>query len=179
MAKKNEPIVNKMYEWELEVDGQVVSWKCFVGENECITYEGERECKHLKIMDKTQKPGVIQIDCETRVWDEIVPFQLENGVPFIKLEDEDGKKKWRASDTTKEDRLQAQIRKVKMEAYYAFGGGVICLILCLIQYLIEGSLGEWPMLPILAIFFFAAGGMNLVRLRNELMEMGRPFSMKL
>ena len=36
MAKKNEPIVNKMYVWELEVDGEIVEWKCFVGEDECI-----------------------------------------------------------------------------------------------------------------------------------------------
>ena len=179
MAKKQEPIVNKMYEWELEVDGQLVTWKCFVGENECITYEGDRECKHLKIMDKTQKQGVLQINCETRVWDEIVPFQLENGVPYIKLEDEDGKRKWRMSDTTREDRLQAQIVKVKKEAYMMCGGGVIFIIWCIVQFALAGTLGEWHMAPIMAVFCFAAAAMNLVRLKNELTAMGRPFSLKL
>lgn len=178
MAKKQQ-IVNKMYQWELEVDGQSVIWKCFVGENECITYEGDRECKHLKIVDKTQKPGVIQVDCKTRVWDEIVPFQLENGIPYIELEAEDGTRKWRCSDTTKEDRLQAQIRKVKKECYWMFGGGVICLIWTLVQYLLEGTLGEMPLPPMMAVVFFSAGAMNLVRLRNELLELGRPFSIKL
>lgn len=178
MAKK-EPIVNKMYVWELEVDGQIVEWKCFVGENECTTYEGDRECKHLKIMDKTQKQGVLQIDCETRVWDEIVPFQLENGIPYIKLEGEDGKRKWRMSDTTREDRLQQQIRNIKKQAYALFVAGGIAAVICLIQFLLQGTLGEWPILPIMGVFFLAAGAMNMVRLRNELEAMGRPFSWKL
>lgn len=179
MAKKHKPIVNKMYEWNLEVDGQLVSWKCFVGEDECITYEGDRECKRLKIVDKTQAPGVLQIDCETRVWDDIVPFQLENGVPYIKILGEDGKQKWIMSDTTKEDRLQAQIRKVKKEAYMYFGIGVLVVLFGVAQYLIKGTLGEWPIAPILATMFFVAGALNLIRLRNELSDMGRQFSFKL
>lgn len=174
MAKKKEPIVNKMYVWELEVDGQLVEWKCFVGENECITYEGDKECKHLKILDKTQKQGVLQIDCETRVWDEILPFQLENGIPYIKLEG-----KWTSSDTTKEDRLQAQIRMVKKRALAMCGLGVVFIIWCVVQYLIEGTLGEWPMAPVLAIFCFTAAAMNMVQLKNELEAMGRTFTWKL
>ena len=179
MAKKQEPIVNKMYEWELEVDGQLVKWKCFVGEDECITYEGDRECKHLKIMNKEQKQGVLQIDCETRVWDEIVPFQLENGVPYIKLEDDEGKRKWRMSDTTREDRIQAETIKVKKEAYMICGAGVFFLICYILQIAFSGSLGEWPIAPILGIFCLATGAMNMIRLKNELEAMGRPFSWKL
>ena len=176
LAKKKEPIVNKMYEWELEVDGAIVKWKCFVGENECITYEGDRECKHLKIMDKTQAQGVLQIDCVTRVWDELVPFQLENGIPYIKLEDEDGERKWRMSDTTREDRIQARIRQVKKEAYLTAGAGVVLLLIVLAQFLITGTLGEWNVIPMMGILCFAAAAMNMVRLRNELQAMGRPFS---
>ena len=175
MAKKQEPIVNKMYEWELEVDGQTVQWKCFVGENECITYEGDRECKHLKIMDKTQKQGVLQIDCKTRVWDEIVPFQLENGVPYIKLENDEGELKWVSSDTTKEDRLQARIRQVKKEAYASWFLGGVFVLICVIQYMIEGTLGEWPIMPTLALMCIAAGFINMIRLKNELEQLGRPF----
>ena len=179
MAKKTEPIVNKMYVWELEVDGQMVEWKCFVGENECITYEGDRECKHLKIMDKTQKQGVLQIDCNTRVWDEIVPFQLENGVPYIKLENENGERKWRISDTTREDRLQAQIVKVKKEAYMTMGGAVFFILWTVGQLLLTGSLGSWPIAPVFAGFCLISGILNMVRLKQELEAMGRPFSWKL
>ena len=179
MAKKNEPIVNKMYVWELEVDGEMVEWKCFVGEDECITYEGDRECKHLKIMDKTQAQGVLQIDCKTRVWDEIVPFQLENGVPYIKLTDENGESKWRSSDTTKEDRLQAQIRKVKTEAYVSLGFGALLILVTIGQFLIFKTLGDWPLAPMIACLCFAAAGMNLIRLKQELEAMGRTFTWKL
>ena len=112
------PIVNKEYIWELEVEGQPHEYKVFVGENECITYEDGVECKHLKIMDKTQMQGVLQIDCKTKVFDDITDFQLENGIPYIKLEDEEGKLKWFKSDTTKEDELQARIRSVKKESYF-------------------------------------------------------------
>lgn len=178
MAKKHKPIVNKMYEWNLEVDGKLVSWKCFVGEDECITYEGDRECKRLKIVDKTQAPGVLQIDCETRVWDDIVPFQLEDGIPYIKILNEEGKQKWIFSDTTKEDQLQAQIRKVKLEAYLSMGAGLILMLVTLYQYL-TNSLGEWPIAPMMALLCFVAGGMNLVRLNNELKALGRKFSFKL
>ena len=177
-ARKN-PIVNKMYVWELEVEDRLVEWKCFVGENECVTYEGDRECKHLKIMDKTQMEGLLQIDCETRVWDQIVPFQLENGIPYIKIEDEEGKKKWVMSDTTREERLQTQIRSVKKQAYMMIGLGVVLLLIALAQYLIFGTMGEWPIAPVLACMCFAACAMNLVRLRNELLAMGRTFSFKL
>lgn len=179
MAKKKNPIVNKMYVWELDVDGQLVEWKCFVGENECITYEGDRECKHLKIMNKEQKQGILQIDCQTRVWDEIVPFQLENGVPYIKLEDEEGNRKWRMSDTTREDRLQARIAQVKKEAYLTIALGVFCVLWSLGQYLINKTLGEYPIVPVFAAFCFIAGALNLVRLKSELKAMGRSFDWKL
>ncbi|MBR2047342.1 MAG: hypothetical protein IJ960_01960 [Oscillospiraceae bacterium] len=179
MAKKQELVVNKMYEWELEVDGQTVMWKCFVGEDECITYEGDRECKHLKIMDKTQERGVLQIDCVTRVWDEIVPFQLENGIPYIKLKDDEGEAKWVSSDTTKEDRLQAQIRKVKREAYGSWTTGGIFVLMCVVQLIVQGTLGEWPIFPTLAVLCVVAGFMNMIRLKNELEQLGRPFSWKL
>ena len=178
MAKR-EPIVNKMYEWELEVDGQLVKWKCFVGENECITYEGDRECKRLKIMDKEQKEGLLQIDTQTRVWDEVVPFQLENGIPYIKVENDEGERKWRMSDTTREDRLQHQIHKVKKEAYVAWACGIVFVLWCVIQYVIEGTLGEWPVAPVFAVFCIFTGFLNMTRLKNELTEMGRPFSWKL
>ena len=183
MARKpkarKEPIINKDYIWELEVDDVVHEFKVFVGEDECITYADGVECKHLKIMDKTQMYGVLQIDCQTRVLDEVTDFQLENGIPYIKLEDEDGKLVWVMSDTTKEDRLQDKIKGIKRESYGYAAIGVVVAIICVIQYLIEGTLGEWPILPIMSLFCFVCCGMQLVRLRNELIDMGRQFTWKI
>lgn len=170
------PIVNKEYIWELEVENDMHEFKVFVGEDECITYEDGVECKRLKIMDKTQMRGLLQIDCQTKVFDEITGFQLENGIPYLKLEDEDGEYRWIMSDTTMEDRLQAKIRSVKREAYgYAVIGLVIWAI-ALGQKLITGHFDEVLMLPVLGIFCFACCGMQLVRLRNELNALGRKFS---
>lgn len=173
------PIVNKAYIWDLEVDNDIHEFKVFVGEDECITYADGVECKRLKIMDKRQMEGVIQIDCQTRVLDEITDFQLENGIPFIMLEDEDGKRRWFASDTTKEDRLQDKIRRLKKEAYGYAIIGLIFFAIALVQKLITGHFDEVLMFPMMGIFSLTCMGMQMIRLKNELEAMGRPFSWKL
>ena len=173
------PIVNKEYIWTLEVDGENHEFKVFVGEDECITYADGVECKRLKIMDKRQIEGVLQIDCETRVLDEITGFQLENGIPYIKVEDEEGDRKWTMSDTTHEDRMQQKIRSVKKEAYGYACIGVLFFLIALGQKLITGHFDEVFMIPIMGIFCFTCCGLQLVRLRNELLALGRPFSWKL
>ena len=158
MARKHKerkvPIVNKEYIWTLEVDGENHEFKVFVGEDECITYADGVECKRLKIMDKRQIEGVLQIDCETRVLDEITGFQLENGIPYIKVEDEEGDRKWTMSDTTHEDRLQQKIRSVKKEAYGYACIGVLFFLIALGQKLITGHFDEVFMIPIMGIFCF-------------------------
>ena len=173
------PIINKEYIWDLEVDNDIHEFKVFVGEDECITYADGVECKRLKIMDKRQMEGLLQIDCETRVLDEVTGFQLENGIPYIKIENEDGDLRWCMSDTTKEDRLQEKIRIVKKEAYGYGVMGVLFFLCMLAQKLITGSLGEFPMWPILGIFAISAGALQMVRLKNEVEAMGRTFSWKL
>lgn len=166
--------MSREYIFTLEVDDEEVLWKCVVGEDEVVTYEGDVECKHLKIMDHEKKPGVLQIDCVTKVFDEILPFQLENGIPFIKVEG-----KWLASDTTQEDRLQAKILKYKKESYLCAICGLIMLIGYLIWFLVTGDPGEWPIAPIMGTFFIACGAMTMVRLKNELDAMGRKLDWKL
>ena len=173
------PIINKEYIWDLEVDNDMHEYKVFVGEDECITYEDGVECKHLKIMDKTQMQGLLQIDCKTKVFDEITDFQLENGIPYIKLEDDEGELKWFKSDTTKEDELQARIRSVKKESYFYAALGVVFFIWALLQKLITGHFDEVFMVPMMGIFCFTCCGMQLVRLKNELNAMGRKFSWKI
>lgn len=166
--------MSREYVFTLEVDDEEVLWKCVVGEDEVVTYEGDVECKHLKITNPEKKVGVMQIDCVTKVYDEILPFQLENGIPFIKVEG-----KWLASDTTQEDRLQARLVKYKKESLYSALAGAALLIGYLIYVLVTGTTGEWPMAPIMGIFFFSTSAMTMVRLKNEMEAMGRTFDWKL
>ena len=183
MARKPKPrkvpIVNKEYIWTLEVDNDIHEFKVFLGEDECITYEDGVECKRLKIMDKTQMQGVLQIDCKTKVFDEITDFQLENGIPYIKLEDDEGQLKWCKSVTTKDDELQSQIRSVKKEAYFYAALGVVFFIWALLQKLITGQFDQVFMVPLMGIFCFTCCGMQLVRLKNEMEALGLKFSWKL
>lgn len=173
------PIVNKDYIWELEVDGELHEFKVFVGEDECITYADGVECKRLKIMDKRQMEGLLQIDCKTRVLDEVTDFQLENGIPYIKVEDEDGDLRWTMSDTTREDRLQQKVRLLKKEAYIYAGVGLLFFIITFVEFFTTGSFGEWGIWPIMGVFFTAGAGLQMVRLRGELEAMGRTFSWRL
>ena len=173
------PIVNKEYIWELDVEGESHEFKVFVGEDECITYADGAECKRLKIMDKTQMQGLLQIDCQTRVFDEVTDFQLENGIPYIKLEDDEGDYRWMMSDTTREDRLQAKIRSVKRESYFYAALGLVFFAWALIQKIVTGHFDDVFMVPMMGIFCFTCCGMQLVRLKNELEAMGRKFSWKL
>jgi len=173
------PIVNKEYIWTLDVENDTHEFKVLLTENECITYEDDVECKRLKIMNKTQMPGVLQIDCETKVFDEITGFQLEDGIPYLKLEDEDGEYRWIMSDTTQEDRLQAKIRSVKKESYFYAALGVVLFIWAILQKLITGHFDEVFMIPLMGIFCFTCCGLQLVRLKNELQAMGRKFTWKI
>ena len=180
MAKQKELVVNKMYVWDLEVEGKDLEWKCFVGIDEVITYENGRECQRMKIENMRQAQGVIQIDAEVKVGDEVVPFQLENGIPYIKLmDDEAGERKWKMSETTWNDRLETQSRVVKKEAYSMAAVGIVMVLISLVDYLMDFKLEDWNFCPLMSVIFLAAGAMNLVRLRNELMQLGKPWSWKL
>ena len=173
------PVVNKDYIWELEVDGELHEFKVFVGEDECITYADGVECKRLKIMDKRQIEGLLQIDCKTRVLDEVTGFQLELGIPYIELEDEDGDRRWVMSDTSREDRLQEKVRRLKKEAYVYAGIGLIFLIMTVVELMMGKKYESISIWPILSIFFISGGALQMVRLKNELEAMGRTFSLKL
>lgn len=179
MAKKKELVVNKMYVWDIEVDGEDYEWKCFVGIDECITYGNGKELERFKIDNMVQKQGVLQIDGEALVGDERVPFQLENGVPYIKLLEDDGQRRWIKSDTTMEDNIQTRSRQVKRDAYAMIGLGVAFLLYTLIEYLVLGRVSDWNILYIMAVIFLMAAAMNLVRLRNELIQLGRSWTWKL
>ena len=79
--KKNKPIEPKEFVWNLDIDGQEKVWKCLVTEKECVTFEGDVECKHLKVMNPVRQEKILQIDTVTTVYGKQTPFQLENGIP--------------------------------------------------------------------------------------------------
>lgn len=157
------PNLPKEYVWALDIDGEDKIFKCLVTETEVITYEDGVEHKHLKIMDPTCLEGTLQIDTVTKVYGDMVDFQLERFIPYIKLEG-----KWVMSDTTREDRMQEQIAIHKKNAKAQILSGVGCLLVSLIKKLVTGELGDWWMLNVFGIFFVASGVMLLVRLRNEI-----------
>lgn len=168
------PIVNKEFLWEIEVDDEIHEFKVYLTEDECITYEDGVECDRLKIQDKMQMEGLLQIDSETKVFDEVLPFQLEAGIPYIKLEGY-----WKASDTTDEERIWEKVRMYKKQSYILVGVGLLMLVLTFVQYLVEGSIGEWPMMPVMGCFLIACAAMTLVRVKGELEAMGKTFSLKM
>ena len=157
------PNLPKEYVWTLDVGGEEKIFKCLVTETGVTTYEGDVEHKHLKITDPTCMEGVLQIDTTTKIYGDMVEFQLERFIPYIKLEG-----RWVMSDTTEEDRLQEQIAIYKKQSKQQIISGIGCLVVTLLKQLITGDLGDWWMLNVFGIFFIASGLMTLVRLRNEI-----------
>ena len=160
------PDLPKEYIWELEVAGQPREYKCLVTEEGVTTYEDGVEHKHLKITDPTCLEGVLQIDCETKIFGELIPFQLERFIPYIKL---DGR--WIMSDTTKEDRLQQQIAIYKKQSKQESIVGVAALLYILGTKLITGTMGDLWILSVFGIFFISSAALRMVRLKNELNAM--------
>lgn len=158
------PNLPKEYSWLLAIDGEEKLFKCLVTETEVITYEGDQEHKHLKITDPTCMEGVLQIDTVTKIYGQMVDFQLERFIPYIKLEG-----KWTMSDTTEDDRLQEQIAIYKKQSLQETIVGIACEIVVLVKKLIVGEIGDWWMLNIFGILFIASALMRLVRLKNEVM----------
>ena len=160
------PNLPKEYVWTLDIDGEEKIFKCLVTETEVITYEGDVEHKHLKIMNPECREGVLQIDTVTKIYDDMVEFQLERFIPYIKI---DGH--WKMSETTEMDRVEEAIgihqKNTKIEAI----SGIACLAIALGKKLLTGDLGDWWMLNVFGIFFLASSIMRMVRLRNEINAM--------
>lgn len=162
--KKYEKIdVSNEHVFSLDYDGEIRQWTCVVGEDECVTYEGDVEKKHLKIMNKERAPHVLQIDTVTSIYGELIPFQLENGIPFIKLQGE-----WVSSDNFQEAKLQATAKMYRRQAKQEAAVGVVALLVVLAKFLLTGDIGDWWMLSVFGVFFIACGAMQAVRVHNEL-----------
>lgn len=158
------PDLPKEYVWTLEIDGEEKIFKCLVTETEVITYEGDTEHKHLKITDPTCLEGTLQIDCQTKIYGEMIDFQLERFIPYIRLEG-----RWTMSDTTEKDRMNEQIAIYKKQSKQETIGGVAVLLVALGRQIFTGDLGDWWILIVFGFFFLSSAAYRMVRLRNELM----------
>ena len=164
--KKNKPIEPKEFVWNLDIDGQEKVWKCLVTEKECVTFEGDVECKHLKVMNPVRQEKILQIDTVTTVYGKQTPFQLENGIPYIQI---DGK--WKMSQTTQADRLEATVKMHQRNSKMEFFAGLAFFAVVVGKKLITGEVGDWWMLTAFGEFLWTSAIMRMIRLRNELMVM--------
>ena len=163
--KKYETIVcSNTHVFSLEYDGVVKKWTCVVLENEVVCYERSKETARIRIENPEVAPHVIQVDTVVNIYGEEIPFQLENGYPFIKLEDE-----WVASDTFVEAKREAAVRMYKRSSLQEAIAGGLMLIGLLIFWLIRKDIGDLWILSVFGIFFLSSAGLRMVRLRNELM----------
>lgn len=156
------PDLPKEYIWALEIDGADHEFKCLVTENEVITYQDGVEHKHLKVVDHTCMEGILQIDCETKIFGTMTPFQLERYIPYIKLD------RWIMSDTTREDRLQEQIRIYKNQSKWETIWGIAAIVVHLVGQLVFPVLKEMWILSIFGVLFVSSAVYRLARVRNEL-----------
>ena len=157
------PDLPKEYVWTLDIDGEEKIFKCLVTETEVITYEGDREHKHLKITDSTCMEGVLQIDCQTKIYGDMVDFQLERFIPYIRLEGH-----WAMSDTTEKDRMDEQIAIYKKQSKQETISGIGAIAVALGKQLITGDIDDWWILIVFGIFFISSAAYRMVRLRNEI-----------
>ena len=157
------PDLPKEYVWTLDIDGEEKIYKCLVTETEVITYEGDVEHKHLKITDPTCMEGVLQIDTQTKIYGDMVDFQLERFIPYIRLEG-----RWAMSDTTEKDRIEEQIAIYKKQSKQETITGIIAIVIALGKQLFTGDMEDWWILIVFGIFFISSALYRMVRLRNEI-----------
>lgn len=152
--------------FSIEYDGVIKKWNCVVLDNEVVTYERSKETARIPITNRERAPHVIQVDTKVNIYGEDIPFQLENGFPFIKLEDE-----WVPSDTFAVAKREAAVNMHKRSSMREAIAGAVMLLIMLAIWLVTGSLGDMWMLSVFGIFFISSAAFRMVRLRNELTAM--------
>ncbi len=151
------------YIWYLDIDNEDKIFKCVVTDTECITYEGDREHKHLKITNPVRKNKVLQIDTVTSIYGQQIPFQLENGIPYIKIGGS-----WQMSETNRRERIAQGIRVNKTSSWIEIGAGAALTLALVGKYFLTGDMGQWWILAAMGVMLVIAGCSNLARLKNEL-----------
>lgn len=163
--KKEAPMPNlpKEYVWALEIEGEDHEFKCLVKEDEVITYEDGVECKHLKVMDHTCQVGVLQIDCNTKLFKELVGFQLERYIPYLNLAGG-----WTMSDTTREDRLNEQVAIYRKQSVWEILIGLGMILANIILGLTMDWFEDAMMFTVIGILFIVSGCYQRIRVKQEL-----------
>ena len=156
------PDLPKEYVWALEIDEVDHEFKCLVTEDEVITYEDGVEHKHLKVVDHTCMEGVLQIDCETKIFGEMYPFQLERYIPYIKLD------RWIMSDTTREDRLMEQVAIYRKQSFWEYVIGGIMILVNVIMGVGFGLFEDTMMFTVMGLLFIVSGAYQTIRVKQEL-----------
>ena len=163
--KKEAPKPNlpKEYVWALDIEGEDHEFKCLVTEDEVITYEDGVESKHLKVMDHTCQVGVLQIDCNTKLFKELVGFQLERYIPYLNLAGG-----WTMSDTTREDRLHEQVAIYRKQSKLEYLIGGILILVNAIAGLAFGAFEDTLVFTIIGTLFIVSGAYQMIRVKQEL-----------
>ncbi len=159
------PDLPKEYVWALEIDEVDHEFKCLVTEDEVITYEDGVEHKHLKVVDHTCMEGVLQIDCETKIFGEMYPFQLERYIPYIKLD------RWIMSDTTRDDRIQEQVAIYRKQSRIEYIIGGVMILLNVILGVAFGMFEDTLMFSVIGMLFIVSGAYQMIRVKQELAAM--------
>lgn len=160
------PALPKEYIWTLLIDDKEREYKCLVTEMDVTTYEDGVQKDHLTITDPTCLEGTLQIDTQTEIFGDMVDFQLERFIPYIRL---DGH--WAMSHTTENDRLNEQVAIYKKQSRTEAVVGSCFLLATLGKVLFIGALDDWWMMIIMGIFILSSAALRMVRLRNELTAM--------
>lgn len=158
------PELPKEYIWRLIYGEEEHEFKCLVTETEVITFEDGVEHKHLKIMDPTCRVGVLQIDTKTKIFDDMVDFQLERFIPYIRLEDGN----WHMSHTTEDDRMQEQIAIYKKQSKWETITGIVLILISAAEWIIRGEMVDLWMFMVIGIFFICSAIYRLARLKVEI-----------
>lgn len=157
------PDLPKEYVWALDINGEDHEYKCLVTEDEVITYQDGVEHKHLKVVDHTCEVGVLQIDCETKLFDEMVGFQLERYIPYLNLAGG-----WTMSDTTREDRLTEQVAIYKKQSIWEIMIGLGMILANILLGLTMDWFEDAMMFTVIGILFIVSGCYQQIRVKQEL-----------
>lgn len=164
LKKKYEKIeCSKEHLFRIDFDGVIKVWKLVVEDTECIAYEDDVETARMPITNRECAPGVLQLNTSVMVFGEKLRFQLENNVPFIKLDGE-----WTPSDTFQTAKRNAAVKMYKRHSLQEAIAGTASLLVVLTIKLIFGDIGDWWMLSVFGVFFYASAAMRMARLHVEL-----------
>ena len=138
-------------------------FKAVVEDGVCTTYENGAETNRLPF-DATR--GGLQLDEVIEVRGQRVPFQLENGVPYLQI---DGK--WVASDTTIAERkvklLESEKRSSRMLAFI----GVFLIVFAAVMGLLRpAGMRYWCIAGVVGVALIGNGIMQYNSVKKKLSE---------